>query len=156
MIWEELNEKIVMLGVEANTNEEVLEAVGGRLIEEGYGKANYVQGLKEREVEFPTGLDIDGVGVAIPHTSVDYVEKGAIAIATLTHPVAFEEMGMPEGSNVDVSLVFMLAVTDPHAHLEDLQRIIAIVQDKAVLSRIIASTDVQEVIDIIKEKELSL
>ena len=63
---------------------------------------------------------------------------------------------MPEGNTVDVSLVFMLAVADPKAHLEELQRIIAIVQDRDVLMHIIESKDVQEVIETIKKKELSL
>ncbi len=156
MIWEELSESLVMIGLDAKTNVEVIEALGGRLTEEGYGKDSYVQALKEREVEFPTGLDVDGVGVAIPHPSAEHVQKSAIAIATLAHPVAFEEMGMPEGNTVDVSLVFMLAVADPKAHLEELQRIIAIVQDRDVLMHIIESKDVQEVIETIKKKELSL
>ena len=156
MIWEELSESLVMLGIDAKDNEDALAIVGGKLIEQGFGKENYVEGLKAREAEFPTGLDINGVGVAIPHTSVEFVNESAIAIATLAKPVEFEEMGMDEGCTVDVSLVFMLCVTDPKAHLAELQRIIAIVQDNEVLAKIIESKSAQEVISVIKEKELSL
>lgn len=156
MIWEELSESLVMLDLEANTNTDVLEAVGGELTKQGFGKETYVQALKEREEEFPTGLNIDGIGVAIPHTAVDYVDNAAIAIATLAKPVQFEEMGMPEGCTVDVSLVFMLAVTDPQGHLKDLQRIIAILQDKSVLNKVLEAKSAAEVIEAIKEKEQTL
>lgn len=156
MIWEELSESLIWLGLDAPTNEEVLTRMGARLTEQGFGRASYPQALVEREREFPTGLNIDGVGVAIPHTTVEHVERAAISIATLAHPVSFEEMGMPEGETVDVSLVFMLCVTDPAAHLAELQRIIAILQDKAVLQKVLQAGSAQDVIQTIKEKEQSL
>ena len=154
MIWEELSESLILLDVQAQTMEDVMRSVGGALTDQGYGKANYVDALIERETDYPTGLDIDGVGIAIPHTAVDYVEKAAIAVARLAQPVTFEEMGTD--GTVDVKLVFMLCVTDPKAHLADLQRIITIVQDKSVLETLIDATSTQDVIDTIKEKELSL
>ena len=154
MIWEELNEPLIMLDVQAKTMPDVMRAVGGALTEQGYGKATYVDALIERETEYPTGLDIDGVGIAIPHTAVDYVDNAAIAVAKLAQPVTFEEMGTD--GTVDVKLVFMLCVTDPKAHLADLQRIIAIVQDKSVLETLLTAGSAQDVIDTIKEKELSL
>lgn len=153
MIWEELDQSLITLGLEASTNDEVLTKMGSLLTTSGFGKASYVEALIEREREYPTGLNIDGVGVAIPHTSVEHVERQAISIAVLAKPVTFEEMGMPEGTTVNVSLVFMLCVTDPAAHLQDLQRIVAILQDKSVLEKVLVAKTSQEVIEIIKEKE---
>lgn len=55
--------------IEAGTMEDVMETMGGRFIRLGYCR-DYVQALKERELEFPTGIDIDGVGVAMPHMEI--------------------------------------------------------------------------------------
>jgi len=155
MVWEELNEKLIFTGVEAKTAKDVFKQLGQAVIDEGYAKDSYIEALSEREDEFPTGLNIDGFGIAIPHTAVDHVNKSGIAIDVLTEPVRFIEMGSDDDP-VDVKLVFMLAVVDPKQHIEDLKRILAIVTDKSVLERLVNATDAQEIINIIKEKELSL
>ncbi|QUC03843.1 PTS sugar transporter subunit IIA [Atopobium sp. oral taxon 416] len=154
MIWEELETNRILLNTDANRMEDVMQTVGGKLIELGYGKESYVQALIDREREYPTGLDINGVGVAIPHTEVEHVNKSGIAIATLKHSVIFEDMGS-EG-DVNVQLVFVLAVTDPHEHIEELQRIIQILQDGNTLTKILNSASEESVIDTIKEKEQTL
>lgn len=154
MIWEELETNRILLNTDANRMEDVMQTVGGKLIELGYGKESYVQALIDREREYPTGLDINGVGVAIPHTEVEHVNKSGIAIATLKHSVIFEDMG--SGGDVNVQLVFVLAVTDPHEHIEELQRIIQILQDGNTLTKILNSASEESVIDTIKEKEQTL
>ena len=101
---------------------------------------------------FPTGLDIDGLGVAIPHTDVSHVNKAGIAIGVLKKPVTFIQMGSDD-EEIGVKLVFMLAVTDPNAHIDELQRIIEIIQDKDVLEKLFTVTDKDTIIEVIKEKE---
>ena len=154
MVWEELREDLIFHDVEAESYADLFRQVGGVLTDKGYGKENYVQGLIERENEFPTGLDIDGFGIAIPHTPVDFVENAATAIATLKNPVKFTEMGSDD--EVEVQLVFILAVTAPKGHMDQLQRIISIIQDKEVLKKIKEETNAKEVIEIIKRKEETL
>ena len=80
-----------------------------------------MQALKDREAEFPTGINTGEKGVAIPHTDVSHVNKKGIAIATLKQPVEFVEMGTDD-EYVNAQVVFMLAV-DEKGHLELLQAI---------------------------------
>ncbi|MCD8147709.1 MAG: PTS sugar transporter subunit IIA [Clostridiales bacterium] len=155
MIWEELNPSLIFTDVEAATSDDVMKFVGGAFTREGYTKDSYVDALIEREAEFPTGLDIDGVGVAIPHTAVTHVNKSGIAIAVLTNPVAFVQMGTDD-EYTDVQIVFMLSVVDPNQHIDELQQIIAIIQDKGVLEQLLTAKTPSEIIDLIKEKENTL
>lgn len=152
MIWEELKESLVFTKVEAKTYEDVMDQIGGAFIKEGYCKDTYKEALKKREAEYPTGLDIDGIGVAIPHTDVSHVNKTGTAIAVLKNPVTFVQMGTDD-ETTEVRLVFMLAVKDPKAHIDKLQRIINIIQDKEVLQKLVEATNKKEVIEIVKEKE---
>lgn len=152
MVWEELQKNLIFTDVQAESTDDVFDQMGGALTEAGFGKAGYVQGLKDREKEYPTGLDIDGLGVAIPHTPVDLVNKSATCIGILRNPVEFVEMGTDD-DKVQVKIVFMLCVSDPNAHLEQLQRIIAIIQDKAVMQKLTEVKDPQAIINIIKAKE---
>ena len=154
MVWEELKEELIFTDMDASSTNDIFEVLGGELVLAGYAKDGYVQALKEREDEFPTGLDVDGFGVAIPHTPPEHVNEVATAIAVLRDPVTFLEMGTDEP--VDVSLVFMLCVTDPQAHIAQLQQIVKIIQDKQVLADLQGTTDAHTIVEIIKDKEESL
>ena len=155
MIWEALDSSLIVTGLEALDDKDLLKKLGSVVIKEGYAKESYVDALIAREADYPTGLDVDGIGVAIPHTSVEHVNKVGIAIATLNHPITFVQMGTDD-ETVEVQLVFMLAVVDPNAHIDQLQRIVEILQDKAVLGRLMKAKDPEEIIQIIKEKEDAL
>lgn len=155
MIWEQLNPRLIFPGLAAQSTEDVFKSVGGALIQEGYAKASYVQALIDREAEFPTGLDVDGIGVAIPHTPVDHVNKSATAIAVLNDPITFVEMGTDD-DKVQVRLVFMLCVVDPNQHIDELQRILSIIQDTKVLQALLGAQTPEQIVTIVKEKELTL
>lgn len=155
MIWEELDKSVIIPDLEAETWEDVMKSLGQKLIDEGYTKESYIDALITREKDFPTGLDIDGLGVAIPHTDVSHVNKAGIAIGVLKKPVTFIQMGSDD-EEIGVKLVFMLAVTDPNAHIDELQRIIEIIQDKDILEKLFTVTDKDTIIEVIKEKENSL
>lgn len=156
MIWEELKTKLIFIDLEAKDTKEVFEQVGGAFIKEGYAKETYIQGLIDREAEFPTGLDIDGFGVAIPHTPVEHVNKTGTAIAVLRNPVTFHEMGGDDEDTVEARLIIMFCVDQPSAHIDKLQRTITIIQDKEVLGKIEKAKEPQEIINIIKDKEAAM
>ena len=155
MIWEDLNENLIVPDLEAENSEEVFEKLGGLFIAEGYCRDTYVDALKEREKDFPTGINMGTIGIAIHHTDKQHVIKGGVAIGVLKKPVHFFQMGTTD-EPVEAKLVFMLAVEDPKEHLVFLQRILAVLQDQAVLARIMETRNKKEIIEIIKEKESNL
>ena len=155
MIWEQLNPSLILPHMKAADYEDVMRQVGSTLIREGYAKDTYVQALIDRECDYPTGLDVDGYGVAIPHTSVEHVSKPGIAIAVLNDPVTFTQMGTDD-ETIGVRLVFMLAVVDPNKHIDELERILAIIQDTAVLEKLLSAESTEEIINLIKTKESTL
>lgn len=151
MVWEKLREELIIPGLDAKNSDEIFEALGGELVKQGYCKESYVQALKDREAEFPTGINMGEKGVAIPHTNVSHVNKKGIAIGTLKEPVSFVEMGTDD-EYVNAQVVFMLAV-DEKGHLELLQAILGILQDQETLTKLAEAKDAAEIIEIIKEKE---
>lgn len=155
MIWEDLQEDLVVMDLEAESSEEVFRKLGGKLIEAGYCKESYVEALINREKDFPTGINMGEIGIAMPHTDREHVNKSGIAIARLKNPVKFFQMGTLD-VEVQARIIFMLAVEDPDAHLIFLQRIIILLQDETVLQRILSAKDKQEIITMIKEKEQEL
>lgn len=155
MIWEEMKESLIFLKLDAASSEEVLTRLGRALISEGYAEETYAEALLEREKNFPTGLSIGGIGIAIPHTEVCHVKKEGMALAVLETPVKFCQMGT-EREYIDVRLVFMLAVKEPGRHFDRLQRILGLIQDRNALEQLLKAKDEKEIIQIIRKKEGAL
>lgn len=154
MIWEDLDENLIVPDLEAGDSGEAFKILGGKMISAGYCKDSYVDALTAREKDFPTGINMGEIGIAIPHTDKEHVKKGAVAIGVLKKPVHFFQMGTTD-EPVNAKLIFMLAVEDPKEHLVFLQRILMVLQDQKVLARIIETEDKKQIIQIIKEKENS-
>ena len=85
-----------------------------------------------------------GLNVAIPHCDVVNVNKAAMCMGVLANPVDWHKMDEPD-ETCKVSVVCMLALTEAHAHLEMLQKVIAFVQDQELVGKVIAAQDADEV-----------
>ena len=152
MIWEDLNKDLMILHADAKTADNVFDQLGTLFIQHGYSRENYVEELKKREKDYSTGLEIDGFGIAIPHTEAANVIHEAEGIMTLREPVPFIQMGTVD-QVVNVNVVMMLAIENPKKHIKKLQRIIEIIRDTDVLNKIHQANSADEIIELIKEKE---
>ena len=133
-------EELVIVRIEATTAPEVIERLGSVMVEHGYVRPSFIPAALAREETSPTGLPTPGLGTAIPHADTEHTLKPGIGIATLAHPVAWGELGDPE-SFVDVSIVFMLSVTQPEAQVYLLRSIVSVYREEAALRRLYSATD---------------
>lgn len=141
-----LHEEFVLLNCEAKDKKELLTNLAAVLKEKGYIKDSYLDGILKREEIYPTGLNTEGVKVAIPHTDSIHVNKPAILIATLKNPITFKEMG--NGVNdVDAKLIFMLAIKDPSKQVTTLSKLMSIFSNKDLLLDVYNSKSSKEVIE---------
>ncbi|MPW25330.1 PTS sugar transporter subunit IIA [Alkalibaculum sp. M08DMB] len=145
----EFDKDLVLIDVDASSDGEAIEKVATHLLNKGLVKESYIKAIMEREKVFPTGLPTEGYGVAVPHTDVEHVIEQAICIATLKNPVPFKVMGSID-EMVDVKVLFMLALKEPHSQLEMLQAVIGIVQKPDILEKICTEKDTQTIFDIVK------
>lgn len=152
MIWKELEETLIFTGMKARNWQEILQKTGTILQEKGYAKDSYTDALIQREIKYPTGINMGETGVAIPHTDPEEVVKEGIAIAVLTDPVAFRQMGTEQGT-VMVKLVFVLAIREPGSQVERLKQMMQLLRDQEVLEQLKNALDSRTVINIIREKE---
>lgn len=150
MFWENIFEQLIFVNLEAESSNEIFEVIGGELINQGKCEKSYVEALKEREKVFPTGVLVQDMGVAIPHTDPEHVRNSAVAIATLKKPVTFYHMGTnpSEEVKVSVSFVIMLAIAGKN-HLEMLQKAIQLIQDQEVLHKLVKAENKKDIIQII-------
>ena len=122
------NERFIRTDVTVTSQKELFEMMAELLYDEQLVKEDYLQALMKREEAYPTGLQIHGVGFAIPHTDVAYVKQSGICFVSLKHPVMFKSMEDPS-KEIPVRYVFMLAMHQAHDQLTALQNLMRLFQD---------------------------
>lgn len=133
------------LGMDAENAEEVIRNISGKLLHAGFVRGTFTDAVLAREKNIPTGLPLSGrYNAAIPHTEVEHVVKSGIGLATLTHPVVFQNMVSPE-ETVEVQLVFVLALEQPKSQIEMLQEIAQVLQKPGVVHRLMEAKNLYQV-----------
>jgi len=127
-------------GLEVETDKEVIQVLGKQLLDLGFVKETYIKAVLEREAILPTGLRTGVVNVAIPHTDVTHVNQTAVSITTLKKPIKFHLMEDP-AQEINVDIVFLLAVKQPEEQVQLLKNLIGIFQNKELLERIANEKD---------------
>jgi PTS system galactitol-specific IIA component len=124
--------------------EAVITRLADILIARGYVRPSYTQSALERETTCPTGLPTPGLGTAIPHGGAEHTLKPGMAIATLARPVEFRQLGDPD-SRVQISIVFLLSVTQPEAQVYLLQSLVEVYKEEASLRRLYGAVDPEDI-----------
>ncbi len=144
-IKEFLNERAVILGLEATSSEEVIRTLGGKLRDLGYVKDNFVEAALEREANMPTGLPLGGeYNAAIPHVDIEYVNQSALGLATFKEDIVFYNM-VDSDEVVPCRLVIMLALDTPKSQIEMLQSVAAVLQNPDTIRKLVNAKTTEEV-----------
>lgn len=141
----------VLLNVDADSCEEVLHMVSSHLLGEGKVKQSYEEHLIDREREYPTGLALGDINVAIPHTDYQYANTTQLLVATLKMPVEWHNMEDSD-ETIPVSTVVLSVFDKPEHQLEALQQIIGVLQNQELVARIVTSDSAQQVIELFDQE----
>ncbi len=139
----------IYLDIEASDYKEVLQIMGGILLEKGYVKDYYTDALLEREELSPTGLPVEPVSIAIPHTDPCHVIRPCVIVLKLKQPVRFKEMANPEHM-VDAAWIFGLVFDDGNKQLPLLASVIELAQDETAMNGLMDAKDKEEVYAVVK------
>lgn len=145
-----ISSNLIFKDIEVSSNEDALKFLGQRLFNEQYVKESYTEAVIAREKKYATGLPTGVYGVAIPHTDIVHVNEPGIAIGILNEPVKFIMMGTDD-TEIDVKVIFMLAVKEPQEQLQLLERLMTILQDENMLNNIIDLSE-ESVSDLLNSK----
>lgn len=147
------DERVIVLNKEVSNREEGLEILSLLLQENGLVTTDFYENILKRESIYPTGLSINGYGVAIPHTDSEFVNKSQLGFLKLNKPVIFNEMGTLD-NQVEVNMIFMLALKEAHEQLNMLQQLIAMFQNEEVMKSLLNVADEEEFLTIMKQQNL--
>jgi len=127
-------EDLVLYGVDARDAEDAIRQVGQHLLDKGFVKDTYIEAVVKREAEYPTGLQLKDMAIAMPHTAGVHVNTPAVCVAKLARPVTFAHMGDPD-TKVEAELLFMMAIQSPDAQLDTLQKVMGVFTNDEAVAR---------------------
>lgn len=137
---------LIDLDVEVRNEEELFELVAKRLQVAGYVKNGYLEGIKSREKNFPTGLITEYLNIALPHSDTEYIERPFIYVARTTKPIKVKQMG--DNQEMEVRDLFFLGIKEPSKQVGLLQELMVLFQSEAFVSTLNATTENEEVFNL--------
>ncbi|WP_405076733.1 PTS sugar transporter subunit IIA (plasmid) [Ligilactobacillus acidipiscis] len=139
-----LRDQLIFLHTSFKTTEDLFTAINDKAKENGFVTDQFLPKILKREATFPTGLQLEHRGVAIPHTDADTIKKEFVAVVVNDDPVKFKRMDDPS-QTVDAKLAFVLGLNKPHAQLEMLQALMTIIQDDSLVQKIESANAAEEI-----------
>lgn len=148
------DEEVVLFQSATITQEEALTKLANEMLEKKIVNEQFLENILKREQTYPTGLAVNGIGIAIPHTDSEFVIKSQLGFMALEEPVTFYEMGTLD-QEVEVKLIFMLALKEAHEQLAMLQQLIDLFQKDEIVEKILKVKDVTNFLDIMAKQNLN-
>ncbi|WP_066499637.1 PTS sugar transporter subunit IIA [Abyssisolibacter fermentans] len=148
------SEEIVFFNQSFNNKEDALKKLAGEFLKKGLVKDTFFQAVIDREKGYPTGLNINGIGVAIPHTDGIHINKPQIGFMSLKEPVIFKDM-VDDQHEIEVNTIFMLGLLKSEQQVEMLQKLVGLFQDETSLKKVIACKNIDEFKDIMKKANIN-
>ena len=140
-----LNLNNIILDLKSESKFDAIERAGKLLIDNGYVKSNYIEGMKKREEVVSTFL---GNGVAIPHAINEYKKE----ILNTGIVIMQYKDGIDYGDGNVAYIVIGIAGNDDE-HMEILSKIAIVISEEENVERLRNATSKEEIIKILEEGE---
>ena len=143
-----LDKELCLFQLEVKDQKELFQVMSEQLKNAGCVKDSFLEGITNREQEFPTGLEVNQIGFAIPHTDSAHVNSSQICFASLKEPLVFSDM-TDKSHEIHVRLVFMLAMSQPHEQIDTLQNLVSLFQNEEKVNELLACTTKEAFIELV-------
>lgn len=140
----------IYLNIEANNYNDVLTFIADTLYEKGYVKETYKEALLKREENFATGLPTEPIGIAIPHSDPEHVNKPCIIIVQLKNTVKFREMGN-HSNTIDAKYAFGLVFDNGEKQMPLLSSLIGMAQEEETMISLSKAETKEQILNIVKQ-----
>lgn len=147
------NEEITFFNQSFGSKEEALKKLADEFLAKGLVKDTFYQAVLDREKVYPTGLSINGIGVAIPHTDGIHIIKPQIGFMSLKEPLIFKDM-VDINHDIEVSSIFMLGLVKSEQQMEMLQKLVELFQNEELFKRITSCKNTDEFKAIMKKANI--
>ena len=131
-----LQEELVDLGCQAITVADFFKQKAQVLSTLGYVYPSFEVAISQREQEYPTGLQLEHIAIAIPHTYVEHVQRPFIYVNRLVNStLSFIQMGTDD-VEVLPQYILILGIKDPKGQVALLAELMELFADETFIQRL--------------------
>ncbi|MFD1414445.1 PTS sugar transporter subunit IIA [Oceanobacillus jeddahense] len=129
-----VEEDLVFYNLKLDNQDQLFDFMANQLEKKGYVTEDFRDAIKKREQEFPTGLKLNNMNVAIVHTEAVYSNTEKLVVIKPEQSITFHNI--EDLKPIEVDLIFGLILNNNEGHLEVLKKISQILQEKEVIESI--------------------
>ncbi len=144
-----LTDELIFTNVQANSREELFSFLAKEFGKRGIVKGSFYEALLEREKNYPTGLFMEHIAIAIPHADKEHVNMPAVAVAKLASPVSFHSMEDAEDT-IQAQVVVCLAFTQEDANVKLLPQILQFFMDEKRAKQFLECEDATQLMNMMR------
>lgn len=142
--------ELIDLTLDVWSQDGLFEKVGGDLELQGFVTEHYINALKKREKEFPTGLETRYMNISLPHADPEVVNKPFIYIARTIKPITVLQMG--DNKELETRDFFFLGITDPEAQLGLLAKLMDLFGEEEFVNELKAINNETEILHLMQAR----
>ncbi|MEO1768925.1 PTS sugar transporter subunit IIA [Candidatus Enterococcus ferrettii] len=143
-----IHPELVAIHEKATNFSGLVDFVSQKLSQLNFIQDSYPKAIKEREKEYPTGLETPTFAVAIPHTDPTHIKEPFIYIVKLQQEVSFGQMGTTE-EFIQAKYAFFLGFDKGEDQLQLLQTLMAMFTNSEVMSALESETNEAKILEIV-------
>ncbi|ROR13314.1 PTS sugar transporter subunit IIA [Erwinia sp. JUb26] len=144
-----LDSELIHLHLAPTDRNALFGRITDQLIAKGIVEESYREALVLRELNHPTAMQLETMGVAIPHVDVEHVREERLVVVTCPEGIEFNQAEDPD-LTMKVNVIFFLLLKEKDAHLEFLMKLISLFQKTGEMNRLLGTASREEVMQILK------
>lgn len=134
-----LDEELCFIDDKRHNLEDIINYYGKIMEEKGYVKSGFCENVLERENKASTVI---GKGIAIPHSTQEFVEKSKICVVRLSEPIILDD------EKVKLIIILALKFNDYCITKEFYRRFYSILDSEKLIVKIMQANDKLEILDV--------
>jgi len=134
-----LDEQLCFIDNKRHNLKDIINYYGKTMEEKGYVKRGFCENVLERENKASTVI---GKGIAIPHSTQEFVEKSKICIVRLSEPIILDD------EKVKLIIILALKFNDYCITKEFYRRFYSILDSEKLIVKIMEANDKLEILDV--------
>lgn len=143
-----LEPELIILNEPPQDRNILFSFVSNLLLSKGYVESSYPDALVAREEDHPTAMQLERMGVAIPHVDVEHVREEKLVVVTCPEGIIFNQAEDPD-STMKVNVIFFLLLKEKDAHLEFLMKLISLFQRSNDMDQILWAKSKDDVMELL-------
>ncbi len=143
------SQEFIFPNIKATTQDDMFDFLHSTLQDKDCVYPEYLEKIKKREQNFPTGLQLSQIGIAIPHTESTYAKKNTFVVMTSENGIPFQSM--ENFSPMVAKVIFAIVFDNRDKHMENLQTLSNIIQNEELLIDICKCTTSEEIYKLIQK-----